>query len=162
MRGGEKMIISRELAMDCPMAAKILSSSSRKKTELIVRLAEMQLKALGYSQNQFRDRADIRFVIEMMERGFISGCSVSKRARKVNAVKCARRAFDVVDGGISRTEKAGDMKRPEETTGKILPYPGTGVMKRESADKDFRDEYLEAVRSVLGDAEFDSMTKGEE
>ena len=156
------MIINRELAMDCPMAAKILSSSSRKKTELIVRLAEMQLKALGYNQNQFKDREDIRFVIEMMERGFISGCSVSKRARKVNTAKSARRAFEVVDGNMYRPEKVEDMKRPEETAGKILPYPRASIMKRESAGKDFRDEYLEAVRSVLGDAEFESMTKGEE
>ena len=65
------MRINRELALDCPMAAQILNSSSRKKTELIVRLAEMQLKALGYSQRQLRDMEDIRFVIEMMGKNII-------------------------------------------------------------------------------------------
>lgn len=116
----------------------------------------MQLKLLGYNQNQFRDRTDIRFVIEMIERGFISGCSVSKRARKGNTGKSTRRTIDVVDGNINRREKMEDMKKPEETTGKILPYPGTGIMKREPADKDFRDEYMEAVRNIPGDTEFKS------
>ena len=69
------MRINRNLALDCPMTAQILNSESRKKTELIIRLAETQLKALGYSPNHFRTKEDIKFVIEMMDRGFILGGS---------------------------------------------------------------------------------------
>ena len=73
--------------MDCLMAAKILSSSSRKKTGLIVRLAEMQLKALEYSQNQYRDRADIRFVIEMIDMGVINGYPMIGRDHWLDPVR---------------------------------------------------------------------------
>ncbi len=153
---GENMRINKELALDCPMAAQIMNSSSRKKTELIVRLAETQLKALGYKPQQFRSREDIKFVIEMMDRGFVSGCPVSSRKRKGNRGKAIKRILS----GKERKEDPTVNVIPKETTKDGLPetVTDTNPAQKTSEEMDFKANYLDAVRSVLGDEEFGSIT----
>ena len=154
---GEIMRINRELALDCPMAAQILSSSSRKKKELIVRLAETQLRALGYTQNQLRDSEDIRFITEMMERGFVSGCPGSERRRRTGS---GRRGRCILNGRDSEgvKEKLSDEIADTATNKKLDGSP----LGNEMTERDFKDDYLKAVQSILGDDEFGSMTEGEE
>ncbi len=158
-RGGI-MRINKELALDCPMAAQIMNSSSKKKKELIIRLAERQLMALGYNQQQFRNSEDIRLVIDMMNRGFISGCTVTERKRKMG------RGI-----GIRREHAGEDTKRGDSTKEDIFGGAGDPAEMKEADDntiggateiKDFRNDYLGAVRSVLGDDEFGSMAEGDE
>ena len=178
------MRINRELALDCPMAAQILNSSSRKKTELIVRLAEMQLKALGYSQRQLRDMEDIKFVIEMMDRGFINGCPASERwyrakqkkgFRNVLAGKMRKEDDPAMERNHGNKEEdqtrgkegiregiatvAGGNSSDQETRQSAEVYPERPGNEREGAD--FRSDYLEAVRNILGEDEFGSFTEGE-
>ena len=153
------MRINKELALDCPMAAQIMNSSSRKKKELIIRLAERQLMALGYNQQQFRKSEDIRLVIDMMNRGFISGCTVTERKRKIG------RGI-----GIRREPAGEDTKRGDSTKEGISGGAEDSAEMKEAdntiegaADiKDFRNDYLDAVRSVLGNDEFGSMAEGDE
>ncbi|MCR5790709.1 MAG: hypothetical protein K6G83_12540 [Lachnospiraceae bacterium] len=153
------MRINKELALDCPMATQILNSSSRKKKELIIRLAERQLKELGYNQHQFRNSEDIRFVIEMMDRGFISGCPVTERRRSMNAGRGIRRVLAVED------TKSRESSFGNRDDGTEVPVKGkdTDVSPKgnDIEVKDFKNEYLDAVRSILGDDEFGSITEGE-
>lgn len=139
------MRINRNLALDCPMTAQILNSESRKKTELIIRLAETQLKALGYSPNHFRTKEDIKFVIEMMDRGFILGGSPY--------------------GSRGRSEAAGSVKKkPPGQRKKKFAEDSTlsSVDKREEGSTGVNNEtgddgYLDMIRGALGDDEFGSM-----
>ena len=156
---GEIMRINKELALDCPMAAQILNSSSRKKKELIIRLAERQLKELGYNQHQFRSSEDIRFVIEMMDRGFVSGCPVTERRRGMNAGRGFRRVL-AVEGTKSRDSGSGN-----QDDGTEIPVKGkdtdSSPKGNDTEVRDFKSDYLDAVRSILGDDEFGSITEGE-
>ncbi len=158
-RGGF-MRINKELAMDCPMAAQILNSSSRKKKELIIRLAERQLKDLGYNQHQFRNSEDIRFVIEMMDRGFISGCPVTERRRGVNQGRGMKRVSSREDRNMRYSDNRDYSDRIEDS---VIEKDNNGNPVGSGTDvKDFRNDYLEAVRGILGDEDFGSITEGEE
>lgn len=157
-RGGI-MRINKELALDCPMTTQILNSSSRKKKELIIRLAERQLKELGYTQHQFRNSEDIRFVIEMMDRGFISGCPVTERRRSMNTGRGIRRVLAVEDTK-SRESDSGNQHAGTEVSVKGKDTESNPAGNKMEV-KDFKNDYLDAVRSILGDDEFGSITEGE-
>ena len=103
------------------------------------------MKALGYSPNHFRTKEDIKFVIEMMNRGVILGGSCY--------------------GGIGRNEAAGSVKKKFVSQRKkkfaeesILPTgdrgeEGSMAVNNETGD----DGYLDMIRGVLGDDEFGSI-----
>ena len=143
------MKINRNLALDCPMIAQILNSESHKKTELVVRLAETQLKTLGYSQKHFRTKEDIRFVIEMMDRGFISGGSPYGRRSRGDATGTGKKKTlnphrkKNTGYSVDFRENIGD----EESEGGNRENPGDG--------------YLDMIRDALGDDEFGSMAESE-
>ena len=142
------MRINKELTMECPMTAEILNSTSHKKTELVIRLAEMQLKSLGYNRDQFRTKEDIRFVIEMMNRGFVAGCSASGvRGRSCTGGKQKRRVSNkkedvLLQFGHSRFDE-GEKKDVQ------------------SKGPDDNKEYMDMIRNALGDEEFSGMTGSE-
>ena len=143
------MRINKNLVLDCPMTAQILNSESRKKTELIIRLAETQLKALGYSPKHFRTKEDIKFVIEMMDRGFILGGSPYGSRVRSEAAGSAKKKF------VSERKK-------KFAEGSTLPTgdrveEGSMGVKNETGD----DGYLDMIRGALGDDEFGSMAGSE-
>lgn len=160
MERGGIMRINRELALDCPMAAQILSSSSRKKKELIIRLAETQLRVLGYTQNQFRNSEDIRFITEMIERGFVSGCPGSERKRRTGSGRIGKRIMNGGEAEGAKEEISNEISDPVFVK-RIDNNTNDDSSGDEKDVRDFRDDYLKAVQSILGDDEFGSMTEGE-
>ena len=142
------MRINRNLALDCPMIAQILNSDSHKKTELVVRLAETQLKALGYSQKHFRTKEDIRFVIEMMNRGFISGGSSYGRRSRSDATGLGKKK-------VLNPQRKRNTEHSADSPGSI------GDEDSEGSRENPGDGYLDLIRDALGDDEFGSMAESE-
>lgn len=147
------MRINKNLAFDCPMTARILGSASRKKTELIIRLAETQLKTLGYSLSQFRDKEDVKLMIEMMDRGFISGCPASSFRNKQSHGRTGNSAL--IRGKQNKAGLTG-----EADSELRFPDEGEAVLQKEKP-ADFKSEYLDAVKGILGEEEFESLLESE-
>ena len=141
------MRINKELTVECPMTVEILNSASHKKTELVIRLAEMQLKFLGYNRDQFRTKEDIRFVIEMMNRGFVAGCP-SSGGKLYSGGRQKRRITDKKKGNTVLKRDRADAYKEKA--------------KRESSEEiEGHEGYLEMIRCALGDEEFSSITGSE-